>query len=172
MILNGAAARSSARRAHPVAHRRRSTAPSSRPTSCGASSTSTWPTPRTASGSAWATAWRHRPTRVLVGLDRDPAVAVRGPRLLLHRPDHQRQLPDRGRVGGGPGAAGQELPGRRERARRRDRARRRRRGRRVARRSRTPTASRPCRRRWPRASRARLCRPPSSRRPTPPRPST
>ena len=48
----------------------------------------------------------------------------RGARLLLDRPDHQRQLPHRGRVGRGAGDPQQELPGRRERADRRGGARR------------------------------------------------
>ena len=55
--------------------------------------------------------------------DRDPARVLRRARVLLHRPHHERQLHDRGRVGAGPGPDQRELPRRRERAHRRDRAR-------------------------------------------------
>ena len=46
-----------------------------------------------------------------------------GPRVPLHRPDHERQLPHRRGVGRRPGAARRELPGRRQRADRHRRAR-------------------------------------------------
>ena len=61
------------------------------------------------------------------GLRRRAARDVRRPRLLLHRPDHERQLPHRRRVGRRPEAAQPELPGRRQCA---DRHRRAQRGRR------------------------------------------
>ena len=59
--------------------------------------------------------------------DRDPALHLPRPDVLLDRPDHQRQLPHRGRVRRRARSCWPELPGRLERADGRDRLRRRRR---------------------------------------------
>ena len=90
---------------------------------------------------------RRRPRRRQPGADLprrrgDPARDVPRADVLLDRPDDERGLPHRGRVGRGPGVAGQELPGRIERADRHHRRRSRPTSRRCRRRSPTCPASR------------------------------
>ena len=61
-------------------------------------------------------AWVARgPRRVAIGSTRRAPAVLHRPRLLLDRPDHERQLHHHGRVAGGPGHHQPALPGRSQR---------------------------------------------------------